>query len=160
MGRIGRAHGTRGAVVIDPHTDDPATRFAPGSVVTLDDGTSLTIRRYEATQRSPVVTFAEVGERARAESLRGRLLFVAVGDRRQLAEDEFWPDELVGLEVVSVDGTILGTVADVETGLSQDRLIVETDREPIIVPLVSALVPVVDVAGRRVVVDLPPGFND
>ncbi|MGH8911894.1 MAG: ribosome maturation factor RimM, partial [Acidimicrobiia bacterium] len=144
VGRISRAHGTRGAVVVEPHTDDPASRFAPGRVVFLADGVPLTIRRYEATDRSPVVTFDGIEDRTQAEALRGSELYIPAGQRRPLGEHEFWPDELVGLSVVTVEGTRLGTVTAVETGLSQDRLTVDTPQGAIIVPLVKVLVPTVD----------------
>lgn len=147
-------------MVVDPQTDEPANRFAPGGVVFLADGSSLTVRRYEATDRSPVVTFEGIEQRTEAEALRGSELFIPAGDRRPLSEHEFWPDELIGSVVVDIDGAQLGMITEVDTGLSQDRLIVETSGGPIIVPLVAALVPVVDVAAQKIVVDLPPGFTD
>lgn len=126
----------------------------------LEDGTGMVVDRYEATDRSPVVTFAGVDSREQAESLRGQSLYIAADARRPLADDEFWPDEMIGLTVVDPMGAPVGTVSDVETGLSQDRIIVESPSGTLIVPLVAALVPEVDVPGRRVVVDLPPGFTD
>lgn len=144
--------------MVDPQTDDPASRFAPGSEMFLEDGTALVVDRYEATDRSPVVTFEGVDSRERAEALRGRSLYIAAADRRALAEDEFWPDQMIGLVVVDPAGATVGTVSEVEAGLSQDRLIVESPAGSFIVPLVAALVLEVDVPGRRVVVDLPPGL--
>lgn len=146
--------------MVDPQTDDPAGRFAPGSHMFLDDGTGMVVDRYEATDRSPVVTFEGVESREHAESLRGRSLYIASNARRPLADDEFWPDEMIGLAVVDQRGAPVGTVRDVETGLSQDRMIVESSSGTFIVPLVAALVPEVDVLGGRVVVDLPAGFTD
>ncbi len=160
MGRIGRAHGTRGAVVVDPHTDEPGRRFSPGSKVFLEDGTMLKIRRYEATDRSPVVTFEGVVDRSSAETLRGAGLYIRAADRRALGEEEFWPDELVGLRVHDPEGAELGVVSSVEVGGSQDRLVVETAEGSLTIPLVTALVPVVAVADGKVVVDLPPGFTE
>jgi 16S rRNA processing protein RimM len=146
--------------VVDPQTDDPAGRFVPGSRMFLEDGTAMVVNRYEATDRSPVVTFEGVDSREHAEALRGRSLYIKADDRRLLGEDEFWPDEMIGLTVVDPTGAPVGTVSDVETGLSQDRLIVEGATGTFVVPLVAALVPEVDVLGGRVVVDLPPGFTD
>lgn len=160
MGRIGRAHGLRGALVIDPSTDIPAERFKVGSVVLLDDGTPLTVSRYEATDRSPLITFEEIRERPAAEQLRGRSLFIAGSGRRELEPGEYWPDDLVGMDVSDVEGTAIGKVTDVHTGLAQDRLIVESPQGDVIVPLVSPLVRSVDLEGRKVVVDLPPDFID
>ena len=126
----------------------------------LEDGRRLKVARYEVTDRSPVVTFDGLTDRAGAEALRGAALYIESQWRRPLGEDEFWPDELVGLAVFDVEGEPVGHVAEVEVGLSQDRLIVGTAEGKIIVPLVEALVPVVSVGEGRVVVDLPPGFTD
>ena len=146
--------------MVDPQTDDPASRFASGSQMFLEDGTAMVVNRYEATDRSPVVTFEGVDSREHAEALRGRSLYIAADARRPLAEDEFWPDQMIGLAVVDPTGAPVGMISDVETGLSQDRIIVENSAGTFIVPLVAALVLEVDVLGRRVVVDLPPGLTD
>ena len=107
-----------------------------------------------------MVTFNGIEERTQAEALRGSELFIPADQRRPLGEHEFWPDDLVGLSVITIEGTRLGTITAVETGLSQDRLTVDTSRGAIIVPLVNALVPTVDIAGKQVIVELPPGFMD
>jgi 16S rRNA processing protein RimM len=145
-------------VVIDPATDVPAERFKVGSVVHLDDGTALTVSRYEATDRSPLVTFEEVAGRDAAQQLRGREIFIPSSERRPLETDEYWPDDLIGMVVSAVDGTVIGPVTDVETDLVQDRLIVASSQGEVIVPLVAPLVQSVDTDRGTVVVDLPAGF--
>lgn len=99
-------------------------------------------------------------DRNAAEKLRGQGLVIPASSRRDLGPDEFWPDELVGLDVIDGAGTVLGRVKTVETGFSQDRLIVATEDGEFIVPLVSELVPEIDVAGGRVMVELPEGLTD
>lgn len=146
--------------MVDPASDQPSSRFAPGSSVQLDDGTTLTVSRFEATERSPVVTFSEISDRLQAEGLRGRDLFIDVGERRPLGEEEFWPDELVGMEVVDPAGDQIGVVSAVESGAAQDRLVIETPHGSMTVPFVSGLVIEVDGVTRRMVADLPEGLTD
>lgn len=160
VGRIGPAHGLRGTVVVDLDTDRPAERFEAGAELLLEDRSVLTVVRYEPTDRSPLVTFAEIEDRTAAESYRGTPLYIEVTRRRPLESDEFWPDELVGCEVLGPEGNLIGVVTDVEVGGAQDRLVIDTGEASITVPLVSALVPEVDPGGRRVIVDLPPGFME
>lgn len=160
VGRIGPAHGLRGSVVVDLDTDRPADRFAVGAKLLLADRSLLTVVRYEPTDRSPLVTFAEIGDRTTAESYRGTPLYIEVSQRRPLEADEFWPDELVGCEVIDLAGDVVGVVTDVEIGGAQDRLVIGDGDRSITVPLVPALVPEVDPVGRRVIVDLPPGFKE
>lgn len=147
-------------MVIDPATDHPEARFAPGARLLLTDGSILTVARFEATDRSPIVTFEEVSDRTAAESHRGTELYIRAADRRALDGDEFWPDELVGMQAVTPEGVKIGEVLEVEPGVGQDRLVIDTPGGAIRVPFVAALIPDVDRAQRRIVADLPPGFMD
>jgi 16S rRNA processing protein RimM len=126
----------------------------------LNDGSILTVARFEATERSPIVTFEEVNDRTAAESRRGMELYIRAADRRTLGDDEFWPDELVGMEAVTPEGVRIGEVIEVEPGVGQDRLVIDTPSGAVRVPFVAALIPEVDRAERRIVADLPPGLME
>jgi 16S rRNA processing protein RimM len=101
-----------------------------------------------------VVQFEEVADRAAAESLRGIALTIRAQERRALAEDEFWPDELVGLIVCDPDGQRLGAIAGVEVDGPQVQLLITTaDGRQWIVPFVRELVPSVRLGDGVVIVD-------
>jgi 16S rRNA processing protein RimM len=167
VGRIGRAHGVRGQVSVEVRTDEPQRRFAPGQLPRLSrphGGRSA----LEVTEARPhagrlLVTFAEVGDRTVAESLRGTLLSVEV-DPGELPDDpeEFYDHQLVGLPVVDLAGAPLGTVTAVVHLPGQDLLTVTRQtgngRREVLVPFVQAIVTEVSVAG--VVVDAPAGLFD
>ena len=93
-----------------------------------------------------------------AETLRGTRLLV---DDEQADEDEEegWREEdLLGFDVVLVDGTPLGSVSALHLRPVQDLLAVRTPRGEVLVPFVEELVPEVDEDARRIVVDPPPGL--
>ena len=102
--------------------------------------------------------FAGIEDRTAAESLRGAVLTIPAAERRDLEEDEFWPDDLVGLEARTPQGRVLGRVSRVVSGAAQDRLVIDTGSGEVEVPFVDPLVPEVDVAGGRVVIDPPGGL--
>ena len=169
VGRIGRAHGVKGEVSVEVRTDEPARRFADGSVLGTrtpqgsapsgpDRPASLTVQRTRWHQDRLLVTFAELADRTAAEAVRG-LALVRDVDLAEVPEDpeEFYDHQLVGLAVVTTDGVPVGEVTDVVHGGSQDLLTLRTsDGREVLVPFVSALVPVVDVPdGRLEVVDRP-----
>jgi 16S rRNA processing protein RimM len=160
VGRIGRPHGLAGELYVRPETDAP-DRFEAGAVFATDEvpARSLEVRSSRQHQERLLITFVEVIDRTDAESLRGTGLTIPADDRRPLADDEYWPDQLVGLSVRTVAGEAIGTITGVDTGGPQDRLIVQSDdgRQGLI-PFVRDLVPEVDVAGRVVVVDLIEGL--
>lgn len=69
-------------------------------------------------------------------------------------------EELRGLRVLDPAGVELGEVTGLDLGVAQDRLVIRlADGTEALVPLVDAIVPIVDVAGGRVVVDAPPGVS-
>ena len=164
VGRIGRPHGVRGDVTIEVRTDDPDDRFAPGRVLATDPPESgpLTIEWARWHSGRLLVRFAGFDDREAAGELRGVLLVIDSADLPPSGNpDEFYDHELMGLTVVTVDGEKIGIVAEVRH-LGQDLLVIERDagetEGEVLVPFVAALVPEVDVAAGRIVIDPPPGL--
>ena len=171
VGKIGRPHGVRGEVSVEPRTDEPDRRFVPGTVLGTEapgsaspaGGTRpsrLTVRAVRWHQDRLLVTFDELADRTAAESARGLLLLTEVPeDARPDDPEEFYDHQLVGLRVVTTDGRDVGEVRAVVHGAAQDLLAVRPEAGPeALVPFVTALVPEVDLAGRRVVVADRPGL--
>jgi 16S rRNA processing protein RimM len=148
VGRVVRAHGLRGEVVVDLWTDR-VERLAPGSVLSSDAG-DLEVRSSRTHQGRHLVELAGVGDRDGAEALRGVVLRAPPLDR----EGVLWVHELVGAEVVTPDGTVLGRVEAVEANPASDLLVLDGGG---LVPLrfVTGHLP-----GERVTVDVPEGLVD
>jgi 16S rRNA processing protein RimM len=162
VGRIGRAIGLKGEVSVEVRTDSPGERFVPGVVLATDpvDAGPLTLRSARDHSGVLVLAFERVDTREGADALRGLLLTV---DAPASDEPDAWYEsELVGLTAWHVDGHELGEVVRLDTGAAQDLLVVRTPgRGEVLVPFVTAIVPEVDLTGRRVVVDPPGGlFED
>jgi 16S rRNA processing protein RimM len=162
VGRIGKAHGIRGEVTVEIRTDDPDGRFAVAAVLTTDrpGQPKLTVERSRPHHGRMLVLFEGVPDRNTAELLRGTLLSVDADDDPELPDpDEFYDHQLVGLSVVTVDGVVLGEVSDVvHLPASVLLSVTRPESRELLVPFVASIVPTVDVAGGRVVVDLPPGL--
>jgi 16S rRNA processing protein RimM len=168
VARVGRPHGVRGEVSVELRTDEPARRFADGVVLdvrrsgprpTSGDPARLTVTSSRTHQDRLLVTFAEVGDRDAAERLRGALLVTDVRGETPEDPEEFYDHQLVGLAVVTAEGTPSGTVVEVVHTGAQDLLVVRRPgREDALVPFVTALVPEVDLPAGRVVVADRPGL--
>ncbi len=159
VARIGKAHSLRGEVVLDVRTDDPETRLAVGEVLATEPSSAgpLTVLSRRLHQGRWLVRFAEVGDRTAAEALRGVELVVDADASDE--EDAWYPHELRGLRAELTDGTVVGEVVALEHLPAHDALLVkETNGARTLVPFVTAIVPVVDVAGGRVVLDPPGGL--
>ena len=161
IGRIVKAHGIRGEVVVEAVTNR-VERFAAGSVLYAGDR-ALPVRRA-SVQGGPdpggrmsrdrwIVSFDGVDDRTTAERLRGTVLTgdpLAGGDDDG---DELWVHELVGSEMFDPDGRVLGRVAAVEANPASDLLVLESGA---LVPMVF----VIEATDGRVVVDPPAGLLD
>lgn len=166
-GRIARAHGVHGELVVDVRTDEPEARFAPGSSVRLRHTRDATRTRAEVVTGMRehsgrlLVRLEGLESRGEADALRGWLFVVDSAELGAAADpDEFYDHELEGLAVVHVDGTEVGVLREVLHTAAGELLAVDRadDRGEVLVPFVAAMVPTVDLAARRVVVDPPQGL--
>lgn len=160
-GYVRRAHGIGGDVVVRGMLVDAGERFVEGSLLVTNETQprELEIQGVRAHQGDYIITFLGIGDRNSAEALKGVQFTIDQADRRTLESGEWWPEDLVGCAVVSIDGETIGVIGGVVTGAAQDRIVVEKpDGSKGEVPFVVALVPQVDIANGRVVVDLPQGL--
>ena len=162
-----RAHGLRGELVVDVHTDSPQERFASGAVLQRAgaDGVGVGVLTVEAARPHSgrmLVRFAEAPDREAAEALRGSRLLVDPAALPPTDDpDEFHAHQLEGLAVELVDGTAVGSVREVVHGPAGELLVLARTGAPdALVPFVRAIVPTVDLAGGRVVLDPPDGLLD
>jgi 16S rRNA processing protein RimM len=164
VGQLVRPHGIEGEIAVRPLTDHPDSTFAPG--VALHPGgddpdlrlPALTITASRPFQQGWLVCFEGVETRTEAELLRGRFLYRAFADVEPLAEGEVFRHELVGLDVITVSGERVGTVAAVYEAGPADLLEVRGDGREVMIPFVKDVVVEIDVEGGRLVVDPPEGL--
>ncbi|MGM7421836.1 ribosome maturation factor RimM [Cellulosimicrobium sp. CpK407] len=159
VARVGKAHGLRGEVVLDLRTDEPEERLAVGERLETRPAASgpLTVATVRVHQGRWLVGFEGVRDRTAAEALRGVELVVEVEASDE--EDAWYPHELVGLRAEDPDGRTLGRIDGLEHLPAHDVLVLrETGGARTLVPFVRQIVPLVDVAGGRVVLDPPGGL--
>ena len=133
-------------------------RFAPRARLMLADGRSFTVRASRPHHHRLLVWFEEVGDREAAEALRGEYLFVPAEDAPELPEGEYWPHQLLGCEVVTEEGRVLGTITDIVRSQANDVWVAAGPEGEVLVPALREVVVSVDVRERRVVVREVPGL--
>ena len=164
VGRIAKAHGIGGELAVDVHTDAPDERFAPGAALNarLRDRSvrTLTVSTVRPHGTRLLVRFTEVPDRTVAETLRGAQLLVDAADLPPSEDpDEFYDHELEGLAAVLADGTEVGKVREIARSPGGELLVIDVaEGREALVPFVREIVPEVDVAGGRVVLDPPEGL--
>ncbi len=159
VGYVRRAHGIGGDVVVRGMVSDASERFVADAVLTTGEpeARSFTIDSVRIHKGDFLVSLVGVGDKRTADALVGVQFVIDPAERRTLDEDEWWAEDLIGRDVVSVDGEALGEVSEVVSGAAQDRLVVlGVGGTTFEVPFVDALVPAVH--DDRIVVDLPEGL--
>jgi 16S rRNA processing protein RimM len=182
VGQIGKPHGIRGEVSVTVRTDEPEERFTAGSVfitevprdrrvsagpaaaagVRFEVPKQLVLEQIRWHQGRGIALFENIYDRNVAEELRGVFLQVDSDELKAPEDpDEFRDHQLIGLRVESVDGAELGSVARIDHAAASDLIVLDkAGGGTALIPFVSQFVPTVDVAGGKIVVDLPEGLLD
>lgn len=159
MGTVVRPHGIRGEVLIYSHSDT-ADRFRRGQVLFAHTGQDFTVTSCRATANGLIVRFEEIPDRNASEALGKVDLFIDATARRSLGDNEYWPDELIGLEVRDESGVVVGRITDVDDSSPQTRLVVATVAGESLVPLVTELIPEIQLREGFLVLRAVPGLLD
>ena len=164
VGRVVKAHGVTGELVVEVRTDDPDTRFAPGSRLRArpKNGPERIYFVESAREHSGrlLVRLTGVADRKAADGLRGNLFLVDTEELPPIDDpDEFYDHQLEGLRVVTTEGRLVGNVKEVLHTAAAELLSVtsETGAE-VLVPFVSAIVTEVSLANQTIEIDPPDGL--
>lgn len=158
LGVVAAAHGVRGQVRIRSYTADPLDIGSYGDLYD-SKGRRFALSRLALAKGAVVASLSGINDRNAAEALRGTELFV---DRSQLPddeldEDEFFIEDLVGLEVRDETGAVTGSVASVQNFGADDVLEVQAhDGGRHYYPFTKAVVPVIALEDGHIVI-VPPG---
>ncbi|MBI1385305.1 MAG: 16S rRNA processing protein RimM [Rhizobiales bacterium] len=157
LGHIAGAHGIRGEVVIKSYTAAAEAIAGYGPLRERDGARTFQLRRVRPTGKGLVATIAGVTDRNAAEALRGVVLCVPRASLPEPDEEEWYHADLIGLRVVGPDGEPLGVVAAIHDFGAGDLLEVRPQGrgETALVAFTRSAVPLVDVAGGRLVLADP-----
>jgi 16S rRNA processing protein RimM len=150
------AQGLKGAVKVKLFTEAPESLSRYG-VLKDRDGTRFEVTTIRSGKDGEaVISFAGIADRDAAEALKGTELFIARDQLPATAEEEFYHADLIGLEAQDSEGRTLGKVAAIHNyGASDVMEIARPDGDSVLLAFTRETVPVIDIAGRRVVVAVP-----
>jgi 16S rRNA processing protein RimM len=166
IGRISRPHGVRGelrAEILTDYPDRVQTVFAQ-HLRTLYVGKEhrpFTLTGVRFHQDAMLLTFKECTTRDEADALRGTLVEIALEDAVPLDEGEYYHFQLIGMQVETDEGDVLGDIVDVFTAPgANDVFVVHGSRGEILIPAIEDVVINLDVEAGRVVIHPLPGLLD
>jgi len=161
VGRVARAHGNRGQVIVDPETDFPDERFKPGSLLHIRSGSAirpLTVESVRFHRGRPIIGLSGVHSMDAAEALAGAELRVTTDALQTLPAGSYYHHDLVGCTVETVAGQVIGLVEGIEGTGTGSRLVVRGHAGEVLIPLVEGIAVDVNVDARRIVVEPPDGL--
>lgn len=169
VGRVRKAHGIRGELIVEPITDEPDAVFAPGRRVfagtvrgdRAPDGRELHVERTSRFKGGLIVAFREIVDRTTAEQWRERYFLVPRSELTPLDEQEVYVHELLGMTVRLESGEAIGEVVDLyelPQGLALDVRL--PGKRNTLVLLYDQSVIDVDRDARAVTVVVPEGLLD
>jgi 16S rRNA processing protein RimM len=175
VGRVRKAHGVRGELVVEPISDEPDAIFASGRRFFVGDaegrpdtrGTTVEVVAARPFKDGFLVTFSGIADRNAADLWRDRYLLIPEAELPAPADDEIYLHDVPGMRVELPDGTVVGRVTTVWE-LPQG-LMLDVAREPsagaggestVMIPYDARTVHHVDRDERRIVVDVPEGLLD
>ena len=171
VGRVVKAHGISGEVVVEVRTDDPAARFASGTTLHAKESRgggqdrSYVVAEVREHGGRLLVRLTGVDDRDAADALRGSLFVVDSDDLPPIDEpDTYYDHQLEGLHVRTTMGQDVGIVAEVLHTAAGELLAVRrrdgSEMREVLVPFVSAIVTSVSLDERTVEIDPPEGLLD
>jgi 16S rRNA processing protein RimM len=158
VARIGAAHGVRGEVKLWSFTEDPAAVAGYGPLETQDGTRRIEIEALRPAKDHFVARIAGISDRDAAERLRNLELFIPRARLPEIGEtNTFYHADLVGLDVVTLDGAQIGTVRALHNFGAGDIIEITPagSGEPVMLPFNEVTVPKVDLKAKQIVVVRP-----
>jgi len=160
VARIGAAHGVRGAVKLWTFTEDPLAVQRYGPLVTKDGARSFEVETAREAKGHLVATLKGIATREDAERLNGLELYIAREKLPAPDENEYYHADLIGLAAVNAANEPLGRVTAIHNFGAGDIIeIAPPQGATMLLPFTNAVVPTVDLAGGRVVIELPDAID-
>lgn len=158
MGRFGAPYGVRGWLKVHSHTAPPENLFAysPWWVRLAGQWVTVQVDDGKAHGKGLVAHVEGYDDPETARALVGAEIAVERGQFEPAGDGEYYWADLVGAEVVNLDGRTLGRVDHLFNNGAHDVMVVAGERERLIPFVRGRYVTAVDVNGKRIVVDWDP----
>jgi 16S rRNA processing protein RimM len=169
VGHLNKPHGTKGELFVWPLTDHPESVYVAGAVLKVAaeggqephaDLAPLRITGVRPFRSGYLVTFAGVRSREDAELLKGRYLLTELESLPPLEGGELFYHQLLGMEVVTREGRLLGEIVEVYELRPAHLLEVHGPAGEVMIPFLKDIVVETDPEARRMVIDPPEGLLD
>ena len=158
IGKVLAPWGTEGKLRVEVATDFPE-RFAPSSMVYINQQ-AMTIDETEWHRGKPTIKLNTIDSITDSEKLRGQLIEIHHSQLHPLPEGQYYHFQLIGLEVWTTQGELLGNITDILTAPSNDNYLVHGAKGDILIPAIEDVVKSIDLNEGHLVIEPIKGLLD
>ena len=156
IGRILTPQGVKGKLKVKIETDFPQ-RFTPGSKVYINRQ-PMTIDSAEWHRGKLVIKFNTIDSIEDAQELWGKAIEIHRSQVHPLPEGQYYHFQLIGLEVWTTEGELLGNITEILTTESNDNYVVRSTKGEILIPAIEDVVKSIDLDKGRVIIESIAGL--
>ena len=156
IGQILAPWGVRGKIRVAVTTDFPR-RFTPGARVYINRQ-PMTIDSAQWHKGRVIIKLSGIDSVAAAQKLRGQAIEIPRSQLAVLPEGEYYLFQIIGLEVWTTSGELLGSVTEIDTSPGNDSYLVRGDRGEILIPAIEDVIKSIDLRKRRMVIEPVEGL--
>ena len=160
VGAIAGAFGVRGEVRLKSFCAEPQDIATYGPLITENGAKTFDVTLVRPVKNGFAAKLSGVRSKEAADALKGTRLYADRDALPELPDDEFYHADLIGLEAVDTGGAPRGTVHAVHNHGATDLLELKAGGGTVLVPFTLEVVPTVDLARGRIIIDPPEGLFD
>lgn len=160
VGKLRRAHGVHGEILMEVYTDFPE-RLQPGVVLYLgEEARPMRLERVRQHNQGLLLTFEGYTTPEEVGQFRNQVAYVRTDDRPALEQGEYYHHQLLGLNVITLQADVVGVVTEILSTGASDVLVVRQEAgADILIPIVAEFVKAIDLPGKTITVELIPGMR-
>ncbi|QIW83772.1 ribosome maturation factor RimM [Bacillus velezensis] len=166
VGKIVNTHGIKGEVRVISKTDFAEERYKPGNTLYLfaegaEEPIKVTVSAHRLHKQFHLLQFKEMPSLNEVEHLRNMVIKVPEEDLGELEEDEFYFHEIIGCEVVSEDGELIGTVKEILTpGANDVWVVARKGKKDALIPYIASVVKDININEKKIKIHVMEGLID
>lgn len=155
IGKIVNTFGIKGEVKVTPYTDD-IEQFKKIKSIYVNN-TLMQVQSAKFQKNVVILKLKDVDDMTAAENLRNSIIMVE-RSKKKLPENTYYIADLIGLDVYTDEGTLLGKVKDIYNTGANDIYSIETESKEVLLPAIKEVIKQIDIENKKIIVHILKGL--
>ncbi|ARB36997.1 ribosome maturation factor RimM [Bacillus subtilis] len=166
VGKIVNTHGIKGEVRVISKTDFAEERYKPGNTLYLfmdgrNEPVEVTVNTHRLHKQFHLLQFKERQNLNEVEELKNAIIKVPEEELGELNEGEFYFHEIIGCEVFTEEGELIGKIKEILTPGANDVWVIgRKGKKDALIPYIESVVKHIDVREKKIEIELMEGLID